>query len=80
MTDFSDTVAMVDTLKIEMFSRFRHLLQSIAALEARICELEDKRPNESHRQDPLRIICSPAPPWYKTHGLKGPPHHKEDER
>lgn len=19
-------------------------------------------------------ICTPMPPWYKTHGLKGPPH------
>lgn len=64
MTEFSDMVAMVDTLKIEMFARFRHLLQSIAALEARICELEHKRP---------------YPPWYETYGLKGPPHHKEDE-
>ena len=40
MSDFSDCIDYVDRVKVEFHSRFRHLLQSIAALEARICELE----------------------------------------
>lgn len=41
MTEFSDLVSMIDNLKAELFPRFKHLLQSIAALEARICALEE---------------------------------------
>lgn len=40
MTEFSEVIAEIDNLKVEMFARFRHLLQSIAALEARLCKLE----------------------------------------
>ena len=40
MTEFSDLVSMIDNLKVEIHGRFRHLLNSIAALEARLCKVE----------------------------------------
>lgn len=41
MSEFSGLISMIDNLKAELFPRFKHLLQSIAALEARICALEE---------------------------------------
>ena len=40
MTEFSDLVSMIDSLKVEIHGRFRHLLNSLAALEARLCKVE----------------------------------------
>ena len=40
----------------------------------------DKRPKKPHRENSPRMICRPIPPWYETHGLKGPPHEQEAER
>ena len=40
MIEFSDLVSMIDNLKAELFPRFKHLLQSLAALEARLCKVE----------------------------------------
>ena len=40
MTEFSDLVSMIDNLKVEIHGRFRHLLNSLAALEARLCKVE----------------------------------------
>lgn len=34
MTEFSDIIATIDNFKVETFTRFRHLLQSIGALQA----------------------------------------------
>jgi len=41
MTEFSDLVSMIDNLKVEIHGRFRHLLNSLAALEARLCKIEE---------------------------------------
>ena len=41
ITEVSEVISEIDNLKAELFPRFKHLLQSIAALEARICALED---------------------------------------
>lgn len=41
MSDYSDIVSMIDNLKVEIHGRFRHLLNSLAALEARLCEIEN---------------------------------------
>ena len=42
MEEVNDLVSLIDNLKAELFPRFKHLLQSIAALEARICALEER--------------------------------------
>lgn len=42
ITEVSEVISEIDNLKAEMFPRFKHLLQSIAALEARICDLEKR--------------------------------------
>lgn len=41
ITEVSEVISEIDNFKAEMFPRFHHLLQSIAALEARICALEE---------------------------------------
>ena len=41
MTEVNDLVSLIDNLKAELFPRFKHLLQSIAALEARVTGLDD---------------------------------------
>ena len=41
MKEFSDLVSMIDNLKVEFHGRFRHLLNSLAALEARLCKIEE---------------------------------------
>ena len=40
MSDYSDLISILDNYKVEMHGRWRHLLQSIAALEARLCKIE----------------------------------------
>ena len=42
MTESSDIIATIDNFKVETFALFRHLLQSIEALQARLCDLEDR--------------------------------------
>lgn len=41
ITEVSEVISEIDNLKAALFPRFKHLLQSIAALEARICALEE---------------------------------------
>ena len=43
MSDFSDCIDYVDRVKVEFHSRFRHMLEAIAALEDRIRVLEAER-------------------------------------
>ena len=41
ITEVSDVVSEIDNFKVEIHGRFRHLLNSIAALEARLCKIAE---------------------------------------
>lgn len=77
MTDFSDCIDYVDRVKLEFHERFRHLLEVNAQLEERIAALEgDRRLPKEWFTEPCMGYWSKYPPWYKTHGLTGPPHEE----
>jgi len=40
ITEVSEVSSIIDNLKVEIHGRFRHLLNSLAALEARLCKVE----------------------------------------
>ena len=50
MTELSDCIGYIDRVKVEFHSRFRHMLEAIAALEARIIELENEIPKKAKRK------------------------------